>query len=103
MSARDALSMATVGGAGCLGRADELGRLVVGHPADVTMWRLDGPAYAGVMDDPIEGWLRCGPTSAWYTIINGQLVVAEGRLVSERLAEMLNRHRAISRRFQPAT
>ncbi|MGI9598375.1 MAG: amidohydrolase family protein, partial [Acidimicrobiales bacterium] len=100
MSARDALEMATVGGAGCLGRAGELGQLAVGSPADIAIWRLDGPAFAGVVDDPIEGWLRSGPTAAWYTIVNGHPVVEEGRLVSTRLDEMLGRHRKIAGRFQ---
>ncbi|MEM7274534.1 MAG: 8-oxoguanine deaminase [Actinomycetota bacterium] len=100
MTARDALEMATVGGAGCLGRDGELGRLTVGAPADLAVWRLDGPAYAGVVADPIEGWLRSGPTSAWYTIVAGRPVVAEGALVSDRLDRMLVDHRRIARRFQ---
>lgn len=100
MSARDALEMATIGGAGCLGRTGELGALTIGAPADVAIWRLSGPVFAGVVSDPIEGWLRSGPTSAWYTIINGRPVVAEGELVSTRVDEMLRLHAAVSRRFQ---
>ena len=100
MSARDGLEMATRGGAACLGRSDELGALTVGSPADVAIWRLDGPTFAGVVGDPIEGWLRSGPTSAWYTIINGRPVVEQGRLVSPRLDEMLVAHRRIAARFQ---
>ncbi len=100
MSARDALSMATTGGAGCLGRSDELGTLTVGRPADIAVWRLDGPVFAGVIDDPIEGWLRCGPTSAWYTIVAGKPVVEQGELVSGELDDMLRRHRVIAERFQ---
>lgn len=100
MSARDALEMATIGGAGCLGRTGELGSLTVGAPADLAIWRLTGPVFAGVVEDPIEGWLRSGPTSAWYTIINGQPVVEEGSLTSSRLEEMLQLHAKVSRRFQ---
>lgn len=100
MSARDALEMATIGGAGCLGRTGELGQLVVGRPADVAIWQLDGPVFAGVVDDPVEGWLRAGPVSAWYTIVNGAPVVEEGQLVSDRLDEMLQVHRTVARRFQ---
>ncbi len=100
MSARDALEMATIGGAGCLGRTGELGQLVVGRPADIALWRLDGPAFAGVVDDPIEGWLRCGPTAAWHTIIDGRVVVENGRLVHQGLDEMLRQHRVIASRFQ---
>jgi len=101
MTARTALEMATRGGAGCLGRAGELGELSVGAVGDIAVWRMEGPVYAGVLDDPIEGWLRCGPTGAWHTIVNGRLVVEEGRIVSGRLDEMLVSHRAIARRFQP--
>ncbi len=100
MSARTALEMATLGGAGCLGRVGELGQLMVGRPADVAIWKLDGPSFAGIVDDPVEGWLRCGPTAAWYTIVNGRPVVEQGRLVSTRSTEMLATHRAAATRFQ---
>ena len=93
MTARRALEFATTGGAGCLGRRGELGELTVGAVGDVAVWRLDGPAFAGVVDDPIEGWLRCGPTAAWHTIVAGQPVVEEGRLVSPALDERLATHR----------
>jgi cytosine/adenosine deaminase-related metal-dependent hydrolase len=100
MSARTALEMATLGGAGCLGRVGELGQIAVGRPADLAVWKLDGPAFAGVIDDPIEGWLRSGPAGAWYTVVNGRPVVEQGQLVSPRLAEMLANHRRIATRFQ---
>jgi cytosine/adenosine deaminase-related metal-dependent hydrolase len=100
MTARTALEVATRGGAGCLGRIGELGELSVGAVADVAVWKLDGPIFAGVIDDPVEGWLRCGPTSAWHTIVNGQFVVESGNLVSPRLEEMLQQHRTTATRFQ---
>ena len=100
MTARIALEVATRGGAGCLGREGELGELSVGAVADVAVWKLDGPTFAGVLDDPIEGWLRCGPTSAWHTIVNGELVVESGQLVSPRVDDMLAQHKTIARRFQ---
>jgi len=101
MSARDALDIATRGSAACLGRAGELGVLEVGCAADIAVWKLDGPAFAGVLDDYIEGWLRCGPIGAHHTIVAGRSVVEDGRLVSPRLDEMLRTHKTISRRFQP--
>lgn len=101
MSARTVLEMATRGGAACLGRVGELGELSLGAVADITVWKLDGPAFAGVLDDPIEGWLRCGPIGAHHTIVNGIVVVDNGELVSPHLEEMLTTHREVSRRFQP--
>ncbi len=100
MTARLALEFATRGGARCLGRAGELGELSVGAVADIAIWKLVGPTFAGVLDNPIEGWLRCGPTAAWCTIVNGIPVVDEGRLVSDQLDARLTQHKQIARRFQ---
>jgi cytosine/adenosine deaminase-related metal-dependent hydrolase len=100
MTARVALEVATRGGAGCLGREGELGELSVGAVGDVAIWLLDGPIFAGVLDDPIEGWLRCGPTAARDTIVHGRFVVRNGELVSDKVEEKLAAHRTTARRFQ---
>jgi cytosine/adenosine deaminase-related metal-dependent hydrolase len=101
MTARLALEIATRGGAGCLGRVGEIGELSVGAVGDVAVWKMDGPVFAGVLDDLIEGWLRCGPTAAWHTIVAGRPVVENGLLMSPKLDEMLADHRVAARRFQP--
>jgi cytosine/adenosine deaminase-related metal-dependent hydrolase len=99
-TARMALEMATLGGAGCLGRSGEIGVLQPGAVADVAVWSLTGPAFAGALADPIEAWLRCGPISARDTVVGGRPVVRNGVLVSPRLEEMLATHRRISLRIQ---
>jgi cytosine/adenosine deaminase-related metal-dependent hydrolase len=99
-TARMALEMATVGGAGCLGREGELGMLAPGAVGDVAVWRLDGPTFAGALADPIEAWLRCGPTSAWHTIVHGRSIVDEGRLTHPALPERLALHTRHARRIQ---
>ncbi len=99
-TARTSLEMATLGGAGCLGRLGELGSLVAGAVGDVAIWKLDGPVFAGALADPVEAWMRCGPTSAWYTIVHGRPVVEEGRLVHPALPEMLAEHTRQSARIQ---
>jgi len=99
-TARLALEVATIGGAGCLGRMGEIGELSVGAVADVAIWSLTGPAFAGAIADPIEAWLRCGPTGARHTIVHGRLIVADGQLVSDRLPEMLQAHMTWSERLQ---
>ena len=101
-TARMALECATLGGAGCLGRLGEIGELNAGCVGDLVVWSLDGPAFAGVLDDPIEGWLRCGPASAKHTVVHGRSVVRDHRLVSPRLAEMLANHSRLARRMQGA-
>ena len=98
--ARMALECATIGGAGCLGRIGEIGSLQVGAVADIAVWSLTGVAFAGAIADPIEAWLRCGPTAARDTIVHGRAVVRDGHIVSTRVDEMLSTHRVISSRMQ---
>ena len=99
-TARMALECATVGGAGCLGREGEIGELTVGAVADVAVWRLTGPAFSGAVADPIEAWLRCGPTAAWHTIVNGAFVVRSGEVEHPSLEANLALHDRHARRIQ---
>jgi cytosine/adenosine deaminase-related metal-dependent hydrolase len=98
--ARMALECATIGGAGCLGRIGEIGSLQVGAVGDVAVWSLDGPRYAGAIADPIEAWLRCGPTSARDTIVHGRFVVRDGVPFHPGVDAMLATHRRIATRIQ---
>ena len=78
MDARTALEIATRGGAACLGRNGEIGELSIGAVGDVAVWKLEGPQFAGVIDDPIEGWLRCGPVGAAHVFVHGRAIVENG-------------------------
>jgi cytosine/adenosine deaminase-related metal-dependent hydrolase len=100
MNARDALEMATRGGAACLGRAGEIGQLSVGACGDLAVWPLDGVAFAGALSDPVEAWLRCGPVAARHTVVAGRLVVEDGVPVHPGLDEQLAVHRRISEHLQ---
>ena len=73
------------------GRIGEIGELSVGAVGDIAVWKLDGPIFAGVLDDLIEGWLRTGPHSAWHTVVAGRLVVESGLLVAPDLDESSQR------------
>ena len=95
-TARMALELATRGGAACLGRSGELGVLYPGAVADVAVWPLTGPAFAGALADPIEAWLRCGPVSARHTVVNGRPVVVDGQLVHPAVDERLAAHRQVA-------
>jgi cytosine/adenosine deaminase-related metal-dependent hydrolase len=99
-TARMALEMATIGGAGCLGRVGELGVLVPGAVGDVAVWSLTGPTFAGAVADPIEAWLRCGPVGVRDTIVQGRPVVRDGMVTSPRVDELLLAHDRLSRRIQ---
>ena len=99
-TARMALEIATLGGAACLGRSGELGVLSPGAVGDVAIWSMTGPSFAGAVSDPIEAWLRCGPIGARDTIVHGRDVVRDGRLMSDRVDDLVNEHNRISRRIQ---
>jgi cytosine/adenosine deaminase-related metal-dependent hydrolase len=87
------LRMATRGGAKLLGR-DEIGRLEPGAAADLAVFRLDRVDFAGAMHDPASAILYCGSgIRADYTIVAGNVLVEDGRLVGideERLFHRAN-------------
>lgn len=99
-TARMALECATSGGAACLGRTGEIGVIEPGAVADLAVWRLSGPAFAGALADPIEAWLRCGPVAAWHTVVNGRFVVRQGNIVHKDLDEVLGTHARHAARIQ---
>ena len=99
-SGRISLELATRGGAQCLGRDGELGQLSVGAVADIAVWKLDGPAFAGAIADPIEAWVRCGPLQATHTIVGGEFVVQDGAVLHPSLQEHLVNHSLHAARIQ---
>lgn len=98
--ARDALDMATRGGARCLGRDGEVGQLSVGAVGDLVVWDLTGPSFAGALSDPVEAWLRCGPLAAATTVIGGRVVVDGGVFQLDGLDDHLARHAVAAERIQ---
>ena len=98
--ARDALEIATRGGAACLGRDGEIGVLRAGAAADLVCWPLDGIAFAGALTDPVEAWLRCGPLAARHTLVAGRPVVEDGVLTHPDVDDVVRRHRAVAREWQ---
>lgn len=97
--AREALKIATVGGAECLGRADELGKLAPGYVADFVVWPFDGIFFSGFHGDPVEAWLRNGPLFARHTVVNGKFMVRNGELQLSGVEERLAAHQAVSDRW----
>ena len=100
MTARDALEMATLGSAACLGRQGEIGELTLGACGDVVVWPLEGFQYAGALTDPVEALLRCGPNAPRHTVVAGQAVVRDGQLVNPGGEDVLTRHRVAASRLQ---
>lgn len=92
MTARDALSVATRGGAQVLGRTD-IGHLAVGMCADLALFDLNTLAFAGgAVHDPVGALLLCASPQAAYTVVNGRVVVREGHLTTIDLGPLIERH-----------
>ncbi len=98
MTARQALELATVGGAGVLHRADELGSLEPGKCADLSLWDLSALEFAGAAD-PVAALVHCGAQYADLVMVNGAVLVRRGRLVNEHLYGFIPRQREITRRL----
>ncbi|HMT65843.1 MAG TPA: amidohydrolase family protein, partial [Ottowia sp.] len=96
MTARDALALATRGGAQVLGRRD-IGHLAPGLCADLALFDLRTLAFAGgAVHDPVGALLLCASPQAAYTIVNGRVVVREGRLTTVDLGPLVERHNRLA-------
>ncbi|MDX2137894.1 MAG: 8-oxoguanine deaminase [Chloroflexota bacterium] len=98
LSAREALWMATRGSAAALGR-DDIGSLSPGMAADVIAYRIDTPAFAGALHDPLAALAFCQPPLVDLSIINGRIVVNEGVLQTVDVPLLVEEHNAISTRL----
>ena len=81
MTARQALEIATIGGAALLGRSD-IGSLEKGKCADFFTLDLNAIAYSGGLSDPVAAIVFCAPTSARHTVVGGRLIVDNGEVVT---------------------
>jgi cytosine/adenosine deaminase-related metal-dependent hydrolase len=86
VTSRQVLSMATMGGARCLGREKDIGSVEVGKLADIAVWRVDDLPGAGIAD-PVCA-LVFGAPSLVHLIVGGSPVVADGRLLTADPADL---------------
>jgi 8-oxoguanine deaminase len=91
MTAREALELATIGGARVLGRSD-IGSLEPGKCADFFSLDLHTIGYAGALHDPVAAVLFCAPQRARTTVINGKVVVQNGEIVTMDMAPVIETH-----------
>jgi cytosine/adenosine deaminase-related metal-dependent hydrolase len=87
LTARQSLAMATIGGAQCLGRADEIGSLEVGKLADLALWRIDGLGHAGIAD-PVTALVFGSAPPLELLTVGGEVVVERDRLLTADESEL---------------
>ena len=97
LSAREALHLATRGGASVLGR-DDIGALAAGMAADIIGFRLDTLELAGgAVHDPLAALLFCRPPRVDLSIINGRVRIERGEFVNFDLPRHIERHNRLAR------
>jgi cytosine/adenosine deaminase-related metal-dependent hydrolase len=99
MTAREALALATIDGARCLGREDEIGSLETGKVADVALWRLDTLDHAGI-EDPIAALVLGRPQPVDTLLVGGRPVVESGELRTADVGTVAAEIERESRRLQ---
>lgn len=98
ISAREALEMATRGGARVLGR-DDIGMLAPGMAADLAAFDLNRIEYAGARHDPVAALVFCGPTPSRHVIVNGKFLVKDSAFTTIDPGPLVERHNRLSRRL----
>ncbi|MFN8481901.1 MAG: 8-oxoguanine deaminase [Anaerolineae bacterium] len=99
LTAEQALYLGTRGGAEVLGR-DDIGYLAPGMAADIIGIALDTLDYAGAwVHDPLAAIVFCRPPNVTWSVVNGRVVVEDGRLATGDLTAMVARHNQIARRM----
>lgn len=83
MSGREALTVATQGGAKVLGR-DDIGRIAPGMAADFVAWRTDCLCLSGAQHDLVAALVFCTPglSSVDFSVINGDIIVKDGQMMT---------------------
>lgn len=95
MSVREALEIATLGGAQVLGR-DDCGSLVPGQRADIAVWDVSGLEAAGAWD-PVAALLLAGPPRVRHLFVEGRQVVRDGRLTTIDLPLVIEEQTRLAR------
>ena len=94
MSAREALEIATRGGADVLGRPD-CGRIAAGKRADIAIWDTGCIESAGSWD--AAALLLAGPTRVRDLFVEGRRIVAGGHLASYDLPDLIAQQNRLAR------
>jgi cytosine/adenosine deaminase-related metal-dependent hydrolase len=98
LNVRQALWLGTMGGARCLGRADDIGSIEPGKLADLALWRLDGVDHAGI-EDPVAA-LVLGPQPVLkLLLVGGRPVVVDGELRTTSQQDLAHELRTASARL----
>jgi len=96
---REVLRFGTIDGARALGREDELGSIEPGKAADLVMVDLNRLEYAGGLSDPVSALLMCDTKGVDFNMVNGEVLVEDGKLRNQELLDYVEEQNEIAARF----
>jgi len=99
MTAREALRMATIGGARVMHRDTEIGSIEPGKAADLIAFDMNELPFAGAHADPVAAIVHCAADRVDLSMVNGAWRVRDKQLVDETLLELIPRQNEISKRL----
>jgi len=95
MTPRQALQLATSGGALVLGR-DDIGRLVPGLAADFIAYDLNRIEFAGALRDPVAAVVMCAPVTVDHSWVGGRRIVEDRQLITVPLPPLIMEHNRLA-------
>ena len=98
LTARQFLKIATKGGAAVLGRTD-IGSLEKGKCADFIAINMEKLDYAGALHDPVSALLFCHTNRVDWNVVHGNVIVENGRLVTDNEETIVRRHNQAAARL----
>jgi 8-oxoguanine deaminase len=98
MTAREALELATRGGAKVLNR-DDIGQVAPGYAADLVAFDMRTLDFAGAIADPIAALVFCASAKVSMSMINGKVIVRDGEMRTMDLMKQAEIHNAASKQL----
>ncbi len=99
MSPKEALEMASLGGAKVLRMDDYIGSIKAGNAADLIMLNMNRLEFAGGLSDPVGAIIMCDAKKVDFNMVNGKIIVEDGMLKIEDLDYLIKRQNDISKRL----
>jgi cytosine/adenosine deaminase-related metal-dependent hydrolase len=98
LTGREALELATIGGARVLGR-DDIGSLQPGMCADFIAYRLSRLEFAGALHDPVAALVFCQPVTVDYNYVHGRPLVSKGNFNNLDIRKLVEAHNHAANRL----
>ncbi|TPX47327.1 hypothetical protein SeLEV6574_g02745 [Synchytrium endobioticum] len=100
MGVREAIQIASAGGASVLGRSSDLGLIKAGFAADFVGWKIRGNVGMSGCGDAVAALVLTTPGKVTLSVINGRMIVMDGQLLSCDLEELVEEHSRRARMMQ---